>query len=120
MCDREDQMRFKFPFFDGRSFHHLDIIDEDTGKKVGYIRSSGVRNGGGIHISMFGERYVGSVNEYKHCWGFVKGVEAVLKHMTSTEFMHEPRGYERLATPEEIEAHENSIGSLNPPKAEAP
>jgi hypothetical protein len=35
-------MRLKFDPFDGRKWNTRDIIDEDTGKHVGHIRSSGV------------------------------------------------------------------------------
>jgi hypothetical protein len=89
-------MRLTFKAFDGRGVHHVDIVDQETGKKVGYIRSCGVGpdSSGGMYIALFGERYVGHVNRYEECKGFVQGVEVVLNHLTSTEFMHEPRGYE--------------------------
>jgi hypothetical protein len=78
-------MRLKFEPFDGRRWNARDIIDEDTGKKVGHIRSNGVgfTNYGGIDISLFDDKYQTTVSSYKECCGFVLGVQAVLRHMTS-------------------------------------
>ena len=83
-------MRLKFEHFDGRRLGHRSVIEESTGKAIGHIRSNGVgfsgggTNGeGGIDIYLFGGRYQRTVNTYDQCWGFVKGVEAVLSQMTS-------------------------------------
>jgi len=83
-------MRLKFEFFDGRAQNYIPIINEDTGQQVGSISSHG--NGRynlprSIDISLFGGKYAISVDSYAKCWGFVKGVEAVLSHvdrLTST------------------------------------
>ena len=81
-------MRLTFERFDGRSQQWVDIIDEDSGEKVGSIHSMGVGPGafGGIYISLFGDKYKMTVNRSEDCWGFVKGVEAVLNHMISTNY----------------------------------
>jgi hypothetical protein len=87
-------MRLKFDPFDGRSWNFRDIIDEDTGKMVGHIRSNGVgfTNIGGIEISLFDDKYRTTVSTYKECRGFVAGVQSVLNHMTAaTDHRAEPR-----------------------------
>jgi len=78
--------------FDGRRHSYADIIDRDTGEKVGYLRARGVGfgNSGGITVSLFGDKYWGELNRYEECYGFMRGVEAVLqhalRHLTSTEY----------------------------------
>ena len=78
--------------FDGRRHSYSEIIDQDTGERVGYVRSSGVGfgNSGGIWISMFGGKYSDRLNRFEECFGFMKGVESVLgytqRHLTSTEY----------------------------------
>jgi hypothetical protein len=81
----EAAMHLKFETFDGRRRCDRDIIDEDTAKSVGYIRSNGVgfSNYGGIDITLFDGKYVRTVNTYQECYGFVQGVQAVLNHMTA-------------------------------------
>jgi hypothetical protein len=78
--------------FDGRrSGDYLDVIDRDTGKKVGYIRSNGVGysyGGGGIFITLFDGKYSDTLNKFEECWGFIKGVEAVLNHLTEIQDPH--------------------------------
>ncbi len=78
-------MRLTFDQFDGRSHSVRDVIDADTGKKIGHIRSNGVgfENTGGIDISLFDGKYQTTVSSFKECCGFVLGVQAVLRHMTS-------------------------------------
>jgi len=83
-------MRLKFERFDGRRESTRSVIEESTGKEVGYIRSNGVgfsgggtRAEGGIEIYLFGGRYQQTVETSDQCWGYIKGVEAVLDHMTS-------------------------------------
>jgi len=78
--------------FDGRRYCYVEIIDEDTGKKVGSVRANGVGfgNHGGIVVSLFGGKYWAELNRFEECYGFMKGVEAVLRytqqHLTSTEY----------------------------------
>jgi hypothetical protein len=78
--------------FDGRRHSYADIIDRDTEEKVGYMRARGVGfgNRGGITVSLFGDKYWEELNRYEERFGFIKGVEAVLKytqrHLTSTEY----------------------------------
>ena len=90
MCDPqgpavEMTMHLKFDHFDGRSRVSRDIIDEDTGKIVGHIRSNGVgfTNNGGIEIYLFDHKYRNTVSSYPECRGFVLGVQSVLNHMTA-------------------------------------
>jgi hypothetical protein len=77
-------MRLTFKVFDGRQKIHREIIDEDSGQRVGDIQSNGVgfgTYGDGIDVSLFGGRYAITVHRYEECWGFVKGVETVLNHI---------------------------------------
>ena len=85
--DREETMHLKFEAFDGRGRNYRSVIDEDTGKEVGYIRSNGVGmySGGGIQVSLFDDKYCITVSRYEECLGFIKGVEAVLRHMVSIQ-----------------------------------
>jgi hypothetical protein len=77
-------MRLTFQVFDGRRFNMVDVYDEDTNDIVGHIQSDGVGfgNSGGIEISLFDGKYRTMLNRYEECRGFVRGVEAVLNHMT--------------------------------------
>jgi hypothetical protein len=84
-------MRLTSEHFDGRHEKYIDIVDQDTGKTVGHIRShgSGFNRYGGMDIWLFGGKYTTSLNPYegdcqRFARGFVEGVEAVLNHMTST------------------------------------
>jgi uncharacterized protein YraI len=81
----EDRMRLTFKRFDGRSWNFERIVDQDTGNSVGYVKSEGVgfAGDGGIDVSLFDGKYARTLNRYEECWGFVKGVEAVLNHMVS-------------------------------------
>jgi hypothetical protein len=87
-------MQLRFERFDGRSRNDVDVIDQDTGAKVGLIHcgGSGREHGfytggsrtvriGGIHVSLFGGKYAASLNSYEECAGFIQGVEAVLNRM---------------------------------------
>jgi hypothetical protein len=84
-------MRLTFKPFDGRFRGWHDVVDEDAnGERIGSIYCGGVgfvgagRSGsGGIEVRLFGDRYEGTFNTYDQCCGFIKGVEAVLSHMTS-------------------------------------
>ena len=81
-------MYLTFPEFDARSRDWINVIDQDTGKKVGYIQCNGSGvSGGGIYVSLFGNKYHGGgcfLANYRECVAFVKGVEAVLNRMIST------------------------------------
>jgi len=83
----EEVMRLKVPYFDGRKWGYEEIIDEDTGKTVGHIRCNGTGSAGdgGIEISLFDKKYRATVNSRPECYGFVKGVEAVLNRITSID-----------------------------------
>jgi hypothetical protein len=74
-------MRLTFKKFDGRQSSFRTIIDEDNGEEVGHIKADGSFEGGGIEVSLFDDRYRITVNRYEECWGFVKGVEAVLNRI---------------------------------------
>jgi hypothetical protein len=78
-------MRLKFEPFDGRSHCFRDVIDEETGKTVGLIKTGAVGPGnvGGIEISLFDGKYRAFFNRSEECKGFILGVQAVLNHMTS-------------------------------------
>ena len=80
-------MRLKIPQFDGRNWGDADIIDEDSGKKVGRIRcdGTGLSDYVGMEISLFDGKYRTSVNSRQECCGFVKGVESVLNRLTSVD-----------------------------------
>ena len=56
------------------------VVDEDTGKQVGYVHSQ--RSPAERHISLFGGKYEGDFESQKECVAFAKGVEAVLNHLT--------------------------------------
>ncbi len=79
-------MNLVFEPFDGRGLNCRTVIDKDTGAEVGRIMSYGVgpHRSGGIHVSLFGGKYDRYFRRYDQCVGFVKGVEAVLDHMTAT------------------------------------
>lgn len=76
-------MQLTFKHFDARRVNFIDIFDEHTGQRVGRIQSNGTgfTNYGGIEISLFDGKYCGTASTYKECWGFVRGVQAVLRHM---------------------------------------
>jgi len=60
-----------------------EIIDQDTGKKVGtiYHETKPAKR----HISLFGGTYKGDFISANECTAFAKGVEAVLNHMVAAE-----------------------------------
>jgi hypothetical protein len=70
--------------FDARNHGNHDVIDEETGRRVGTVRSGGSPNGG-CFISLFGGKYNKSLSNHAECWCFAKGVETVLNHMNSTD-----------------------------------
>jgi hypothetical protein len=77
-------MQLWFERFDGRGRHSEPVIDTDTGEKVGVVYSLGVgtdRNGG-IYVDLFDGKYTANrIHKMDEAWGFVKGVEAVLRRV---------------------------------------
>ncbi|QOZ26159.1 hypothetical protein [Bradyrhizobium sp. CCBAU 51753] len=77
-------MYLVFDRFDGRNYGSHEIRDLDQGgKTVGEILTG--RQSPGIHISLLAGKYKTAVGDYGECRGFIAGVEAVLRHMTSTD-----------------------------------
>jgi hypothetical protein len=76
-------MRLTFERFYARRSNCVSIIDQDTGQEVGFIQTAGVGlyNRGGIDVSLFDDKYTITVHRFEECWGFVMGVQTVLKHM---------------------------------------
>lgn len=85
-------MRLKFQAFDGRSWNHIPVVDEDTGNEVGFVHSDGVGpyKVGGIRVSLFGGKYSAYLNRFDECRGFVMGVEAVLDHVVALTDVIDP------------------------------
>ena len=94
-------MQLSFQPFDGRSYNIRDVIDKDTDRVVGYIRSksSPLR---GIEISLFDGKYATNVSTYEECMGFVKGVNMVLSHMAYSPYIP-PADTIPIRSPEPIE-----------------
>ena len=82
-------MQLSFEPFDGRSFYNIiDVVDkEDSNRVVGYIRTKSSTYSGGIEVDLFDEKYVTFASTYQECFGFVKGVQAVLNHMTFSKYI---------------------------------
>jgi hypothetical protein len=76
-------MRLTVSYLDAPSRHVADVIDQDTNKRVGYIRS-GSASSGGRYIFLFNGNYTARCTGHDECVGFVKGVEAVLNHMRAS------------------------------------
>jgi hypothetical protein len=81
--EMESGMRLTFKPFDGRKFCYVDVVDQETGRVVGYINPQGVGFGGrgGIEVNLFDGKYRTFANRYEECIGFVNGVQSVLNHM---------------------------------------
>jgi hypothetical protein len=77
-------MRLTFKPFDGRSTKPIDVIDLESNRIVGSIKSRW-SDYPGIEISLFDRKYEASVSSYDECPGLVRGVEAVLNRMTSID-----------------------------------
>jgi hypothetical protein len=76
-------MRLTFEGHDGRHQHgHSSIIDQDTGNVVGY---TSVDHGSGRFISLFDGKYEATLPDEAQCRGFMKGVIAVIKRMSSID-----------------------------------
>jgi hypothetical protein len=76
-------MNLQFEKFDGRARRYVDVIDQDTGERVGHIHSRGVGfdRCGGIDVNLFGGKYTIRLSRYDECVGYVCGVNAVLNHV---------------------------------------
>ena len=69
-----------------RVMFETDVIDEDTGKKVGFVEAE--RSPAKRSISLFGGKYKATFNSnvsHLECDAFAKGVEAVLNHMVAAD-----------------------------------
>jgi hypothetical protein len=89
---RESIMRLLVQWVDMRGGYtsqvawRTDVIDQDTGKKVGFVDAE--RSPASRHISLFGGKYEGrfsSSNSIAECDAFAKGVETVLNHMVAAD-----------------------------------
>jgi hypothetical protein len=82
-------MQLSFEPFDGRSPHNIIyVVDkEDSNRVVGYIRTKSIASTRGIEVNLFDEKYVTFASTYWECFGFVKGVQAVLNHMTFSKYI---------------------------------
>jgi hypothetical protein len=78
-----------------------DVIDQDTGKKVGFVEEE--RSPAARHISLFGGKYQGDFTTWGQCDAFAKGVEAVLSHLTAVD---EEQENSEVALPEELASPE--------------
>ncbi len=56
-----------------------DVIDEETGKKVGFVEAA--RTPRRRHISLFSGKYQCDFDSQDKCEAFAKGVESVLNYM---------------------------------------
>jgi hypothetical protein len=82
-------MQLRVEYFDGRHRKRHDVVDDDTGEKVGRVLclGSGIGRGrshGSIHVSLFDGKYEAYFYSYDGCRGFIQGVEAVLNLMIPT------------------------------------
>jgi hypothetical protein len=69
---------------DGDSWNDIDVFDEHSHRVVGSIRSKCSASPGFL-ISLYDRKYETTVSTYEECSGFIKGVEAVLKRLTSPD-----------------------------------
>ena len=68
------------------------VLDEVTGKSIGTVsidRAPSHRSYPTRTIQLFDSKYTSSFNTHSECVAFVKGVEAVLNHMTLTGKRHQ-------------------------------
>ena len=78
-------MRLQVHWVDMRGGHgsparwRTPVIDQETGKKVGFVDSK--KSPAARHISLFGGKYRGDFTTRQQCAAFANGVEAVLNHM---------------------------------------
>jgi hypothetical protein len=69
--------------YTGRVAWRPEVIDEDTGKVVGFVHCE--RSPAERHISLFGGKYQGQFRSHEGCVAFAKGVEAVLNHIVAAD-----------------------------------
>ena len=80
--------------YTSREAWDTDVIDEDTGETVGFVRSE--RSPASRYISLFGGKYDGIFQTPEQCSAFAKGVEAVLNHMASEQCSAFAKGVEAM------------------------
>jgi hypothetical protein len=79
-------MKLRYYYTDMRGGYVSDakfrdqVIDEETDKEVGFVQAT--RTPATRHISLFGGKYQGDVKSIEDVVAFLKGVEAVLNHLT--------------------------------------
>jgi hypothetical protein len=76
-------MRLTVSYLDAPGPQVADVIDQDSGKSVGYIRSGSITSGG-RYVFLFNGAYAARCTSHDECLGFVKGVEVVLNHMLAS------------------------------------
>jgi|SRR5215813_6514229 len=75
-----------------------DVIDQDTGKKVGLVEAR--RSPARRHISLFGGKYQVDFTSQEQCEAFAKGVEAVFNHVAPVDDDEKESGERRGLAPE--------------------
>lgn len=80
-------MDLTFERFNGNDPGYHKVTDKVSGKIVGSIRvgGTGFGNFGGMDVSLFDGKYRAELHKYDECVGFVRGVQAVLNHMTYSD-----------------------------------
>ena len=76
-------MDLTFKPFDGRKTNVVEVIDQTSNQVVGQIYSNW--NSQGIEVTLFDRKYERTVGTYEECFGFIKGVECVLRRVTSVD-----------------------------------
>jgi hypothetical protein len=69
--------------YGGQNVWETDVIDEETGRKVGFVHQE--NKPAKRFISLFGGKYVGNFDDVDRCVAFAKGVEAVFNHALATD-----------------------------------
>ena len=57
-----------------------EIVDKETNKPVGFVRQE--NKPAERYVSLFGGKYTGKFTTPDECFAFVRGVQAVLNHVT--------------------------------------
>ena len=91
-------MRLAVLYLDAPGRHIANIIDQDTNKTVGYIRSGSSVSAGSKYIFLLDGNYTARCASQDECLGFIKGVEAVLNHMLALTNRNIDRQYSTEAT----------------------
>ncbi len=88
---------------DGTAYE-TPVVDVDTGKKVRFVRFE-VTPVFRL-VSLFDDKYQGQFKSNEECDAFIRGVEAVLNHMTSIGIQHseEPRRKSSAIAAEDLNA----------------